>query len=89
MTEFNINEPNQNKYPNPVKMTLQMNNVKNSRNSMNRLAKAYMKGTVENSVFRNMTYFFSQYINILRLESDLQIEKRLKDLEEKINATIK
>ena len=87
---YNIHEPGdipQRKegFPCPIDMKLQLNTVKNTRNSMARVMREYTRGQIEHVTFRNLVYMFSQLIAIHRLEKDIDIEKRLLELEQKIN----
>ena len=87
-----LNEPRKEKdnyrFPVPVEMKLQLNTVKNTRNSMARVLREYTRGKIEHETLRNLTYLFSQLIAIHRLEKDIEIEKRIKELEERIEQSI-
>ena len=85
MSDEAIKDNDKYRYPAPLDMKLQLNSVKNTRNSMARVTREYTGGKIDHVTFRNLVYMFSQLTNIHRLEKDIEIEKRLKDLENKIN----
>ena len=77
-------EKQDNNYPVPMEVKFQLNTVKNSKNSMARIYRAYTSGKIDHTTFRACIYFFSHYISMLRLEKDIEIEKRLIEIESKI-----
>lgn len=90
MSNETIKDEDKYRYPlRPLDMKLQLNNVKNTRNSMARVTREYCAGRIEHLVFRNLVYMFSQLISGHRLESDLRIEDKIRDLEARINEQCK
>lgn len=89
MVEDTTKGNDKNRYPAPIKMKLQLNTVKNVRNSMARVTREYMIGGIDHVTFRNLVYMFSQLIAVHRLEKDIELEKRLSELEAKINEQLK
>jgi len=87
MDSENIKTNDSNRYAAPLGdiVKMQLNSVKNTKNSLARIMRAYMSGTIDHAAFRNMIYAFSTLTNIHKLEKDIEIEKRLKDLESKLN----
>jgi len=85
MMEINIDKADLDRYPRPLDMNLVLKTIKGTKSSMGRVVKEYTKGRVEHSTMKNLTNFFNSYISILRLEADLRIEERIKDLESKLN----
>lgn len=53
---------------------------------MNKILRAYKKDSeADNSRFKTLLYFYQIYINYLKLESNLEIEKRIEALEDRLS----
>jgi len=88
MAENIKNEKGISRYPLPIIggdiVKLQLNTPKNARNSYSRVMRLYTAGKVDHATFRNLVYAFSVLINLLRLEKDIEVEKRIEAIEKQI-----
>lgn len=64
---------------------LRLNTVRNCRLSLARVSRMYAAGEIPAVEARTMTYLITQLLGWFRLESDLEIERRIATIEEKIN----
>lgn len=76
----------------PLKdMKFRLNTVTNSKNSMAKIFRKFIQDgseILDIPTFKACVYFFSQYIACQRLEKEIDIEKRIKELEERIEQSI-
>ena len=64
-----------------------LNTVENTRKSMGRLIRMYLRDEVEREVFRDAIYGFSAYLSAWKLGKDDSIEQRIKILEQQLKAS--
>lgn len=63
---------------------MKLDTIEDARESYASLMKSYQMGEVSENQARAMAYLFSGYLQYLKTEKDLSIEKRLAQLEEAI-----
>lgn len=63
---------------------LRLNTVENSRRTLAAMIREYHKGNLEESNFRALVYGMSKLLEFFRVEKDLEIEKRLEEIESKL-----
>jgi hypothetical protein len=61
---------------------LRLNTLPNSRRSYNRIARAYLAGEINTEKARALGYLMNGILQFWRLESDLEIESRLDQIED-------
>lgn len=61
---------------------LRLGSVKSCRQTLARLVREYSRGKIEEGPFKTLTWGVSQLIAWWKLETELQIEERVKRLEE-------
>jgi hypothetical protein len=64
-----------NGYGDPLNIKLQLNSLKNSRNSMARIMRLYADGTISHIQFRNLIYSFSHFITFWKIDIEDEIQK--------------
>lgn len=72
--------------PPALPFQLRLGSVKACRQSMTRVIREYAKGRVDESLYRALIWGLSQLITYWKLEHDLQIEKRIDELERLMEA---
>ena len=60
---------------------LNLDSLSDTRISYADIIKAYASGEISENMGRALTYMLSQYLNYWRLEKDLEIEKRIQEIE--------
>lgn len=58
-----------------------INNLKETKNELSRLIKAYYRDEIETPKFKTLVYAFSVLLNFQKTETDQELEKRLTELE--------
>ncbi len=61
---------------------MKLDTLPETRRSYADVITAYATGKISENMGRALTYMLSQYLNYYRLEKDLEIEKRILELEE-------
>ena len=72
-------------YHSPINIILNFDTIINAKKSIKKINKKYVAGNIPDPMYRNLIYMLSQSISLLKLEKDIEIEKRLEELENKIN----
>jgi hypothetical protein len=62
-------------YGDPLDIKLQLNTIKNSRNTLGRLIRLYADGKITHTMFRNLVYSFSHLIGFFKYDLDEEISK--------------
>jgi len=66
-------------------MSPRLNTLENSRKSLARILRLYAQGKIEDAAyFRNLVYGLSHLLNYWKVEHDLEFEKRLEEIEAKL-----
>jgi len=60
---------------------LRLKTSKSSKNTLARIGRAYAAGQIDAETFKNLTWFFSQFINYLKLEDNIDLLCRVEALE--------
>lgn len=58
-----------------------INNLKETKNELSRLIKAYYRDEIETPKFKTLVYAFSVLLNYQKTDTDQELEKRLTELE--------
>lgn len=58
-----------------------LNNLRETKNELSRLIKAYYRDEIETPKFKTLVYAFSVLLNYQKTETDQELEKRLAELE--------
>ena len=66
----------------PKHARLILNNITNSRKTLARIIRWYFAGEIAAEKYRNLVYGISNLLNAFKLESGLEIEKRIERIEE-------
>jgi hypothetical protein len=67
--------------PPRLPFSLRLRTSKSSKATMARIGKAYAKGEIPEDVFKNMTWFMSQYICFLKLDESIDLDARITAIE--------
>jgi len=70
----------------PVPFKLMLHSVPATRRTFARIIREYAKGRIAESDYKAVIWGLSQYLGAFRLEKDIELEKRLEALEDRINA---
>ena len=65
-------------------MKLQLNNLKNMRNSLARIIRMTADGKLEQDLMKTLTYGISHLLAIQKHQDDIRIEERLDDIEQRL-----
>ena len=65
----------------PLPFHLRLGSIRACRQSMTRLTREYGKGRVDTGTFKTVIWALSQLVVYWRLEKDLEVEKRIDELE--------
>ena len=68
-----------------MKQLRSIKRVNEARQQLSRIIKAYFNGELDATLYRNLVYGFSHLLAFQRAELDMDIEKRLEAIEEKLN----
>ena len=63
---------------------LRLNTVENARKILARLIRDYDQDGIEPQKFRNLVFGFATFLSFFKHETEIQIEERLKALEERV-----
>lgn len=64
---------------------MRLNTLENSRKTFARLIRLYNADQISTEKFRTLCYAMSHYLSYWRLEKDIEIERRLDLIEDKLN----
>lgn len=64
-----------------------LNNLPNTRRSFARVIREYVDGKIDEGEARTLGYLFSKFLEYWKVEKDLELEQRLEELENKLEAT--
>jgi hypothetical protein len=84
MTDNSQVQDKKQNYGDDLSIKLQLNSIKNSRNSLNRIMRLYAAGKVSHVQFRNLVYAFSHLINFHKVELEQELLTRIEAIENKL-----
>ena len=64
---------------------LTFNSVESTRKTLTRIIRAHGAGKLEENLYRSLVWGISQLLAYFRLENDMQIEKRVEEIEKQLN----
>lgn len=65
----------------PIPFAFRLASVKSARQSMSRLIREYGKGNIDRDAMRDCVYAISHLSNLLKMEHDSDLDKRIEELE--------
>lgn len=75
-------ERNETRQGDPIPFPLRLRSVQSTRQTFARVLREYGRGTISEPIYKSIVYGLSQYQSYLRLEADMELEKRLEAIEE-------
>ena len=70
----------------PLPFHLRLGSPKAVRQSMARLVREHARGNVETAMFRTTVWALGQLVNVWRFEKDAEIERRIEEIERRLES---
>jgi len=67
--------------PPRLPFSLRLRTSKSSKNTMSRIGRSYAKGEIDETVFKNMVWFMSMYLNYLKQDDNIDLLCRIEAIE--------
>lgn len=68
-----------------VPLTLRLRSPTSTRQTLARVIREYGRGNLDRDMYKDLVWGISQFLGAFRIERDLEIEKRLQEIEDQLN----
>lgn len=68
-----------------VPLTLRLRSPKATRQTFARIIREYGRGNLDERLYKSLVWGLSQYLGAFKIERELEIEKRLEEIEDQLS----